>query len=269
MQDNYVIGFLGAGNMAGAIIGGIVESKILKPDQIAVCDVSAGKRASYQEKGIAALEDPKALVGICQYIVLSVKPQNFSEVLPLIKSAAKPDTVFISIAAGISIPFIKETLGYDAKVIRVMPNTPLLIGHGATALSRIAPVGEEEFAFAEKIFAAAGFVAEVPSDKMNEVIPLNGSSPAYIYLMAKVFVEEGIKAGFDADTANSLFCETLIGSAQMMMESGKSHQELIDMVTSPKGTTFEGLEALHAGGFENALRECFHATIRRAYELGK
>ncbi|MEM1483963.1 pyrroline-5-carboxylate reductase [Oscillospiraceae bacterium PP1C4] len=265
----YTIGFIGAGNMAGAIINGIVSSGMLEPEKIAVYDVKAEHLHTYASRGFAACDSIGELVQSCNYVFLSVKPQNFADVLAQIKPAATLQTVFVSIAAGISAEFIKSGVGFDAKIIRVMPNTPLLIGSGSTALSQVAPTSDEEFAFIKSVFAAAGAVEEVAPDQMNEVIPLNGSSPAYIYLFAKVFVDRAVELGFDADTANRLFCNTLIGSARMMLETGKTHQQLIDMVTSPGGTTFKGLEALHRCGFEQALIDCFDDTIKRAYELGK
>ena len=193
------IGFIGAGNMAGAIINGIVSSGLLKPEEIAVNDVRAAQVESYTSRGFAGCDTIAQLVESCAYVVLSVKPQNFPDVLAQIKPAAKPDTVFISIAAGMSAEYIKKALGFDAKVVRVMPNTPLLIGCGAVAISRVDPTSPEEFAFAKSIFAAAGQVEEVDADKMNEVIPLNSSSPAYIYLFAKVFVDRAAELGFDPD----------------------------------------------------------------------
>ena len=263
------IGFIGAGNMAGAIIDGITGSGMLAPAQVAVYDIRESQREHYAARGFKVSASAAALVDGCDYVVLSVKPQNFADVLAEIKGHPRPETVFVTIAAGISAEFIKEALGCDAKVVRVMPNTPLLIGCGSTAMSRVAPATEEEFAFVKSVFASAGGVEEISPDKMNEVIPLNGSSPAYIYLFAKVFVDRAVELGFDADVANRLFSNPLIGSARMMLESGKSHQELIDMVTSPKGTTFEGLAALERCGFDKALIACFDDTVRRAYELGK
>ena len=256
--------------MAGAIIQGILRANLLPAQQIGVYDVSASQCEPHEKSGCRVFDSVAELVQSCHMVVLSVKPQNFPDVLSLIRRASPAsDTVFLSIAAGISIGFIKENLGFDAAVIRAMPNTPLLIGFGAVALSRETPVSDEAFDFAKSIFSSAGIAVEIPSDRMNEVIPLNGSSPAYIYLFAKIFVEQAEKAEFDPQTANRLFCETLIGSAKMMLESGKTHQQLIDMVTSPKGTTFEGLCALEEHGFAQALIACFDATVRRAYELGR
>ncbi len=265
----YQIGFIGAGNMAGAIIDGVVGAGLLKPAEIAVYNVRQEKRDAYAARGFGVCLSVEALVESCSYVVLSVKPQIFPEVLPKVKAAAHPDTVFISIAAGISAAYIKEALGFDAKIVLVMPNTPLLIGCGTSAMSCIAPTSPTEFAFVKSVFCAAGAVEEIAPDRMNEVIPLNGSSPAYIYQFAKIFVENAVEVGFDAQIANRLFCNTLIGAAKMMLETGKSHQQLIDMVTSPGGTTFKGLEALEQNGFAKALDACFADTIKRAYELGR
>lgn len=255
--------------MAGAIINGIVANKLLVPGNIAVYDVSEEQMKSYAARGFGTYSSAKELAGACNYIVLAVKPQNFPDVLSEIAAAKQTDAVYISIAAGISAQYIKELLGFDAKVVLVMPNTPLLIGCGSVAMCRVAPTSPEEFEFAKSMFKSAGTVEEIAADKMNEVIPLNGSSPAYIYLFAKVFVEHAVSLGFDSDTANRLFCNTLIGSARMMMETGMPHQTLIDMVTSPGGTTYEGLQALERCGFAQALTECFDSTVRRAYEIGK
>lgn len=265
----YTLGFIGAGNMAGAIINGIVSAQLHSPAEMAVYDIKNTQCESFAKRGLSVFPSALHLAESCDYLVLAVKPQNFTNVLREIKPAVQKETVFISIAAGISAEFIKQELGFDAKVVRVMPNTPLLIGCGSVAISCVQPTSNEEFEFAKRIFGAAGAVEEVSADKMNEVIPLNGSSPAYIYLFAKTFVDRAVEAGFDADTANRLFCNALIGSAKMMLEAGKSHQELIDMVTSPAGTTYAGLEALHRNHFEKALIECFDDTVRRAYELGK
>mgnify|MGYP001427353628 CR=1 FL=1 len=263
------IGFIGAGKMAGAIINGIISSQILKPSEIAVYDINQEVCDNYQTRGFHVSHTIGELVSDCKYVVLSVKPQNFTDIMSEVKPNAKAENVFVTIMAGISAQAIKTAVGFDAKVIRVMPNTPLLVGYGSIALSRVEPTAVEEFDFVKKVFESAGKVEEIAPDKMNEVIPLNGSSPAYIYLFAKVFVDRAVELGFDADAANRLFCNSLIGCAKMMMETGKSHQELIDMVTSKGGTTYAGLEALSRNHFDCALIECFDDTIKRAYELGK
>lgn len=263
------IGFIGAGNMAGAIINGIVKGQSLQPSEIAVCDVSEEKLAEFSARGISAYTSVAALAGACKYLVLSVKPQAAEGVLAELSSAVTGETVIISIAAGITGEFIRKKIGFDCKLVLAMPNTPLLVGCGAVAVARIEPISDEEFDFAAGIFRQSGAVEIIPADRLNEVIPINGSSPAFIYLFAKIVCEYSKKYGFDVETSNRLFCNTLIGSAKMMLETGKSHDELIKAVCSPGGATLKGLEALEENGFERALTQCMDACIQRAYELGQ
>lgn len=263
------VGFIGAGNMAGAIIGGVLRSKLLPPSEIAVFDVNAEKLESCRKQGMTVLASPEEVAASCKYVLLAIKPQNFADVMAQIAPSLTEESVVISIVAGVSAAYIKESAGFDVKVVPVMPNTPLLIGHGTVAMSHVQPTSDEEFVFAQGLFAAAGQVTVIPPDKMNEVIPLNGSSPAFIYLIAKLFVDEAEKNGFDRETANRLFCDTLIGSAHMMLDTGMDHQTLINMVCSPGGTTLKGLEALKEYGIEEAIAQCSRATIKRSYELGK
>jgi len=263
------LGVIGAGNMAGAIISGILGAGLLKPAEICVYDRFEDKVKEYAEKGLYACRDAAEVVARSKYVLLSIKPQNFDEVLPQIKNEVTDETVFVSIAAGISPAYISEQIGKTCKVVQVMPNTPLLIGQGSVAISRVSPTTDEEFAFAKSLFSSAGLVEEIDNKLMNEIITVNGSSPAYIYRFAKVICEHAVSLGIDAECANRLFCQALIGSAHMMMETGMTHQELIDMVTSPKGATFEGLRALDEGNFDQAIINCYDATTKRAYELGK
>lgn len=266
----YQLGFIGAGNMASSILGGIVHSRMLSPQQICFFEINPERCAFFSEKGLSALSSSSQVVRESQFILLAVKPQNIEQVLTEAAAAFSPDKTVISIAAGVSADCICRLLGCrEAKTILVMPNTPLLIGEGAVAISRGEGVGEDEFSFAKSLFASAGKVEEIPSDLMNEVIPINGSSPALIYLLAKTVSEYAQSKGIPYETANRLFCQTLIGSAQMMMQSGKSHQELIDMVTSPGGTTFKMLDGLKECGFAHAVTDSFDRCIKRAYELGK
>lgn len=265
----YKLGFVGAGKMAGAIINGAVKAGVITPAEIATYNLHEEPRAAYKARGFGVCSSVEELASGCEYVVLSVKPQNFTDLLAQMKPVANSDTVFVSIAAGIGSNFIKDSLGFDAKLVLAMPNTPLLVGCGTTALCRVAPISEREFGFVREVFSAAGSVEELPEQLMTDVIPISGSSPAYIYLFAKTFTEAAAERGFDAETANRMFSSMLIGAAHMMLESGKSHQELIDMVTSPKGTTLAGLTALRDNGFEPTLKACFDATIKRTLELAQ
>lgn len=263
------LGIIGMGNMGFAILSGILDSGKLPPCEIAVFDPAAEKLAPLAEKGVRVLQSAEEIAAGCEYILLAVKPQVMEAVLLEIKDTARRESVYISIAAGISAAFLKERLGFDCKAVLVMPNTPLLIGSGTSALARVEPTSAQEFEFVMDLFRSAGTADAIDEARMIDVIPLNGSSPAMIYLFAKQFVENAVRHGFDEDTANRLICGTLIGAAQMMLKSGKSHQELIDMVCSPGGTTLAGLKELHDAGFGEIMDKAIEATIRRGYELGK
>ncbi|WRS28248.1 pyrroline-5-carboxylate reductase [Oscillospiraceae bacterium MB08-C2-2] len=261
------IGFIGAGNMAGAIIGGITGSGIMECSQVGVFDTNASVMESYQSRGFVVFDSVEELVTGCQTVFLSVKPQIFTQVLPQVKAAMTPDKLLISIAAGMTAKYIKTAIGFDCKLILAMPNTPMLVGFGASILSHQPPVTDEEFDFAVQLFASAGVAEVIPPDKMNEIIPVSGSSPAFVYEFARVIVKKAEEKGFDPQQANRLFCHTLIGAAQMMLQSDKSHEELIRMVCSPGGTTLKAMEALERCGFEQAISTAFDDCIQRAYEL--
>lgn len=261
------IGFLGAGNMATAMISGIAKAKL----SVSICayDPCMEKCRALSAFGVCAKESAEALAQDCAYLILAIKPQNFEAALGSIRTVVKKETVFISIAAGITPQYISNMLGFDAKVVQVMPNTPLLLGAGATALSKSALVSDEEFAFARGLFDCAGITEVIPNDKMNEVIALNGSSPAFLYLYAQQFIRYGVSVGLDEDVCLRLFAQSLIGSAKMLTDSGKTVDELIEMVSSKGGTTIAGLAALRENGIEKAVTECCKKCTARAYELTK
>ena len=261
------ISFIGAGNMAYAIVNGYIRKNAA--ETVGVYDISEERRKIFSDMGCRVMEDYKKAAEFAKYIVLCVKPQTIETVLEGIREYITEEKVIISIVAGVSAEYIQEKIGFECKVVRTMPNTPLLIGYGATAVSDTGNLTEEEFETAQELFKSAGKTAKIPSELMNEVVALNGSSPAYIYLFAKVFVDKAQEMGINRESARELFCETLIGSAKMMMESGKSEEELIKMVCSPGGTTLSGLEELKKNNFEESLEKCIEACVKRAYEIGR
>jgi len=262
-------GTIGVGNMATAILGGILKNNVIEPDDIMLCDRHPERHDELYSLGIKQAADECEVVKSCKFVLLSIKPQGFAAMLEKIKPFCSKDNVFISIAAGISADHIKDALGYDAKVVLVMPNTPVSLGFGTSALANVAPTTEEEFATALDIFSACGEAVEIPADKMNEVIPFNGSSPAFIYRITQIFVDRAVSFGFDRDTAMKLFCSTLIGASHMMTDSGIELEQLIKMVCSKGGTTIAGLEAMAANGLEHSLQQGIDDCVKRAYELGK
>lgn len=263
------VGFIGAGNMGYAIMKGIAGCTMKDEIQLSAFDVYAPVLDRLEEFGTVKCGSPAEVVSSCKYVFLAVKPQQLDEVLDAVKDSVSEDTVIVSICAGISDEYIASKTIEGAKVVLVMPNTPLLLGEGATALSKSDSVSEEEFDLVCRIFGACGIYAVIPKDKMKEIIAINGSSPAFIYLYAQAFVEYAESVGIDGEVAKSLFAKSLVGSAKMITDSGKSIDELITMVSSKGGTTIAGLEKLRECGLCEAVNECCKACTNRAYELSK
>lgn len=268
-ESRYKLGFIGLGNMASAILHGILSKDNLPASVIAAYDVDEAKCSAFKGNGIAIMSDAGQLTRECEYVFLCIKPQVMGDVISSIRMSAGQHNVFVSIAAGIGAQYIKDGLGFDAKLILVMPNTPLMLGAGASALACVEPTSAQEFAFVKNIFASAGVSEEIPADKLKEIIPVNGSSPAFIYLFAKIVADYASEHGIAYDVALRLFSQTLIGSARMLTESGMTPTELIRMVSSPGGTTVKALASLEENGFATVIRSAMKACIDRAYELGK
>jgi pyrroline-5-carboxylate reductase len=273
------IGFIGVGNMGNAIIKGIQKSQL--PDVMIYAfdtDIKKAKKAD-----VNLCDDEIDTTLISDYLFLCVKPQMCESLLKKIAVHIRPETVVVSIMAGISGEYLQETIHHiktndsfiislaipKTKVIQVMPNTPLMLGEGAVAMAQFAPTTSEELNFVSKLFSASGLVKIIPPDKMNEIIAINGSSPAFIYLFAKAFVENGCERGLDSQNAKELFAQSLIGSAKMITESGFSLDELIEQVSSPGGTTIAGLDKLYKEHFFETVKNACVACLQRAIDLGK
>lgn len=263
------IGFIGAGNMGSAIMKGIAGSKAADTIELYAYDPDSAKLAALSGYGVESAANEAELTGKCKYVFLAVKPQIIETALEAAAPKASADTVFVSIAAGITAEFVAKKTLSDAKVILVMPNTPLLLGVGATALSHNDKVTDEEFEVIKSIFEICGKAYVIPKDKMKEIIAVNSSSPAFIYLFAKGFIEYAAAVGIDEKTASDIFSQTLIGSAKMIAESGYTIDELIKMVSSPGGTTLAGLDRLYEGKLTETVNNACESCTKRAYELSK
>lgn len=264
------IGFIGAGNMGGAIIKGVALSELRWEIEIYVNDIDSSKVDALKDSDIVKCNCASDVVKECDIIFLAVKPQGLESVLDSIREYVREDQIFVSIAAGISSDFIKKTLGNEnISVILVMPNTPLLLGEGATAIAANDSVPKKQFNFICSVFENCGKIQVISEDKMKEIITVNSSSPAFIYLFAKGFIDYAEKVGIDSESAKTLFCQTLIGSAKMMTDSGYTIDELIKMVSSPGGTTLAGLDRLYANDLLKTVDEACTACTKRAYELSK
>lgn len=267
-MDNIKVGFIGAGNMGGAIMRGILSS-FGGGAQVCAYDPDKEKLNALAKAGVRQVSSEAELCTVCKFVFLAIKPQIFDAVLPKLKGAVTEQTVIVSIAAGITEEYIKSVVGEFAHVVIVMPNTPFLLGKGATALAKGSSCTDEEFEAVKSIFLTGGIAQVVPMDKMKEIIAINGSSPAFIYLYAKGFIDYAKGVGIDEDAALKLFAQSLIGSAEMMTSSGKTIDELIKMVSSPGGTTLAGLDALYRGRLTDIAAECCACCTKRAYELSK
>lgn len=264
------IAFIGVGNMAGAIINGIVSNNgEFKREDIILYDKIKEKPQVYSQMTIA--ESAYEAADMADYVVFAVKPQNFSELLGELKDKGLDykDKTFITIAAGITCSFIE---GYFpcASVVRVMPNTPMLIGCGVCSVCRNAHVSDEAFKISFSLFSSLGVAFELGEDKMNEIISLTSSSPAYIFLFIKALMDGASAQGISFEDERELrriACETVIGSAKLMMASEKTPEQLISDVTSPGGTTAKAMEVLYNNNFEALMQDAMLACTKRAFEL--
>ena len=263
------IGFIGAGNMGAAILKGIAGSAMAAHTELYAYDSFTEKTEALAAFGVKALTSADAIAKECKFVFLAIKPQQFGELLPQLRDSITQDTVIVSIAAGITAEYIRSETIPDAKVVLVMPNTPLLLGTGATALACCEPTTAEEFAVVQQIFDACGVTAVIAPDKMKEIIAINGSSPAFIYLFAKGFVDYAKSVNISEETALPLFAQALIGSAKMLTDSGMTIDELIRMVSSPGGTTLAGLDAFYEGKLTDIIGDACERCTKRAYELSK
>lgn len=268
-MKSQIIGFIGVGNMAGAIIKGICDHKVVEPSQLRLLNPTREKLKPYLSLGAKACCNLNELIQQSDIVFFCVKPQVLSDVLKELSSLMRPERqVYVSIVAGKNAEYFFSFLG-PCKLILTMPNTPLLLGKGATAMGEGYYTSEEEFSFVRNIFLSSGMVEEIPAEKLTESIAVSGSSPAFLYRFCKIVADRAEEMGLEKKTAISLFAATMEGAAAMILHSGYSIEELIRMVSSPGGTTLAGLSSLDQSGFDESIKKCMDACVKRAYELGK
>ncbi len=268
MKDT--IGIIGCGNMATAIIGGMVESKLFHPDSIMVSDLNSEKLNNMQNKyKIKISNDNKQVTSFAQILILAIKPYIHNRVLSEIKPFIKKDTIIVTIAAGIDMAYIEESLGSQTKVIRTMPNTPALVKKGMSVICHNKNITETELNTVVKIFQSFGKV-EIIEEKLMDYIPaISGSSPAYVFMFIEALADGAVASGIPRDKAYKMAASTVLGAAQMVLETGKHPGELKDMVCTPGGTTIEAVMALEKNGFRNAVLEAMKACNKKGLELLK
>jgi pyrroline-5-carboxylate reductase len=265
------IGFVGGGNMAGALIKGLLAGGLYQPEEMCASDVDAQKRSLLRRRfRIDVTGDNVALARSAKAIVLAVKPQIIDEVLAQLREAVTPATLFLSVAAGVNTARLEAGLGSGSRVLRVMPNTPALLGKGMSVLvrGRHATAADERLGL--RLLRAVGQAVAVSDERLLDAVTgLSGSGPAYVYLFVEGLIAGGVNAGLPRPMATLLALQTLSGAAAMLQETGESPEALRAMVTSPGGTTLAGLSELHARGFKDAIAAAVVSATRRSEELGR
>jgi len=262
------IGFIGAGKMATALAQGLIDAGVCSASQVMASDVEEGQRKMFEKetKGQTCFLNDE-LIKFSDVVILAVKPTHVTEVLAGIKRTLG-NRLLISIAAGISISALEDALDSKARVVRVMPNTPALVRCGASAYAAGKNVSKEDLDTADEILRAVGLSFRVPEKMLDAVTGLSGSGPAYIFLVIEALSDGGVEMGLPRDVALKLASQTVLGAAKLALESGKHPGELKDMVTSPGGTTIEGLRALEEGKVRASFMNAVRAATEKSRKLG-
>lgn len=264
------IGFLGAGKMAAALTRGFLRARLVQPDQVIAADPFAAARESFAaETGAAAAAANLEAVRGANVLILATKPDQAAAVLAEISSAFTPEHLLISIAAGVPLARLEGALPSGARIIRVMPNTPALVGAGASAFApgKNATAADKELA--QQLLSAIGLALAVKEPLLDAVTGLSGSGPAYVYQFIEALSDGGVAAGLPRDAATRLAAQTVLGAAQMVLTTGQHPGALKDQVTSPGGTTIDGVHELEKGGLRGTVMNAVRAAAEKSRKLGK
>lgn len=254
------LGFIGTGNMAGAIMGGIIRQGLIRADEIIGADVSEDGRERVKETyGIHVTADNKKVIETADKVVLSVKPQFYAQVIAEIREFVKERQIIITIAPGKTLEWLEAQFGTSVKIVRTMPNTPAMVGEGMTAVCANKYVTEEELSDVLQILSTFGKTEVISEHLMDVVVSTSGSSPAYVYMMIEAMADAAVADGMARPQAYKFAAQAVLGSAKMVLETGRHPGELKDMVCSPGGTTIEAVRVLEAKGFRSALIEAMKA----------
>jgi pyrroline-5-carboxylate reductase len=263
------LGFIGAGNMAGALIKGLLHAGVVAPDRIVASDVKSDRlKQLHAAHGIRVTQDNHELVRLVDVLVLATKPQVIDKALSAVAGDIKEGTLVISVAAGVPIAALEARLPANARVVRSMPNTPAIALAGATAIAAGTHATEDDLAVARALFEAVGRVVTLEEAQLDAVTGLSGSGPAYIMLIIEALADGGVKVGLHRDTALLLAAQTVYGSAKLLLETGEHPGRLKDMVTSPGGTAIAGLHTLESGALRKTLIDAVECATKRSAELG-
>lgn len=264
------IGFIGCGNMAQAMIGGIIESGLRKPCSVIVSNTSEGKLVKTKEKyGINISLKNKDVAEFADIIILAVKPNKYVEVIDEIKDSVKSDAIIVIIAPGISMAYAKECFGKNVKIARAMPNTPALVGEAMSAVCFENLLSSDEKEEVTSIFESFGRV-EIIEEKLMDTVPaISGSSPAYVYMFIEALADGGVLQGIPRNKAYKMAAQAVLGAAKMVLETGEHPGVLKDNVCSPGGTTIEAVYTLEKNNFRGTVIEAMESCTLKAKNMGK
>lgn len=265
-----IIGFVGYGNMAYAMVNGIVEQRIVPTENIIVSKRNISEEDKEKNvNNIKIVRDNMEVAKNADILILAVKPNVFGEVLREIKDSIKKNAVVISIAAGITLSYIKENFGESIKIVRAMPNTPALVGEGMTGYALGSKLTNEELYYVELIFNSFGRSQLVDESLLDGVTAIAGSSPAYVYMMIEALADGGVLEGLPRNQAYIFAAQAVLGAAKMVLETEEHPGVLKDRVCSPGGTTIEAVSSLEKSGFRSAVIEAVKVCAQKSRELGK
>ncbi len=263
-----MIGFIGLGNMASAMIGGICKEKVVVASELIGADRNEEMRnRCYTSFGMTVTADNKEVAAKSDILFLAVKPVVLPIVIEEIKDVVKENTVIVSIVAGKSMAYIEECFGKKVKLVRCMPNTPALVLAGCTAYVQGEMVSDAEITEVKKLLSSFGMAKEVPEHMIDAVVGISGSSPAYVFMFIEAMADAAVCAGMPRAQAYEMAAQAVMGSAKMVLETGKHPGELKDMVCSPGGTTIEAVKVLEEMGFRAAVMDAIDACIEKSRNL--
>ena len=260
------IGWIGCGNMGGAILHGALESGVISKDDAIVYDIKEEMMDKAKGWGAALGESDADVCGKCDIVLLAVKPQQAKEALAQCGEALDGKAL-ISIVAGVTVERLRGMISGNARILRVMPNTPAMVFEGAFALCADNDLASEEMAAAEELFRSIGVVEKVPETLIDAVCGLSGGGPAYVAMFIEAMADGGVKQGLPRATAYRLAAQTCLGTAKMILDMDIHPGQLKDMVTPPGGTTIEGCEALEKGGMRGTVIECINVATEKSKQL--
>lgn len=262
------LGFIGTGNMAGAIMGGIIKQGVFEAKEMIGSDIfESGRERIRQEYGIHVTADNKEVVRQADMVILSVKPQYYASTIAEIKDCVKENQMIITIAPGKTLAWLEEQFGRKVKIVRTMPNTPAMVGEGMTAACPNPYVTDKELEYTMGVLGAFGKVEIVPENLMDVVVSASGSSPAYVFMFIEAMADAAVADGMPRAQAYKFAAQTVYGSAKMVMETGRHPGDLKDMVCSPAGTTIEAVRILEKKGFRSAVIEAMKACAEKSKNM--